>query len=54
MSAIVGNCDLLIEKQEGGTELTRRINVIRDSADAAAKELAEYQRRLSGTPRKTG
>jgi len=54
MSVIVGNCDLLIEKHEVGDELTRRITLIRDSAERAAKELAEYQSSVSRTLRKTG
>jgi hypothetical protein len=46
LSAIVGNCDLLYEKTEKGTEYARRLAVIRDLAESAAKELAEHQRNV--------
>ena len=46
LSAIVGNCDLLYEKTEKGTDYARRLAVIRDLAESAAKELANHQRNV--------
>ncbi len=46
LSAIVGHCDLLIEETEQGTEHARRLTLIRDTANTAAKELKEHQRQL--------
>ena len=46
LSGIVGNCDLLYEKTEKGTDYARRLAVIRDLAESAAKELANHQRNV--------
>lgn len=52
LSIIIGNCDLLIEKTEAGTEYARRLAVIREVADAPVKELAEHQRQAEAELRK--
>ncbi len=54
LSAIIGHCDLLNEMTEQGTEYARRISVIRELADSAAKELAEHQRKLANEIQKAG
>jgi len=54
LSAIVGNCDLLYEKTEKGTEYARRLAVIRDLAESAVKEIMEHQRRAEAESRKAG
>ena len=41
MSVIIGNCDLLIEKMEEGTEQSKRVSTIRAIADEAVKELTK-------------
>jgi len=51
LAAIIGNCELLIEKTEGGTEYARRLFLIRDIAQTAVKELAEHQRQLQAEMR---
>ena len=53
LSVIVGNCDLLIEKTEPGTDQARRLAIIREAADAAVKELAEYQQSVETQTRTT-
>lgn len=53
LSVIVGNCDLLIEKTEPGTEHARRLAIIREAADAAVKELTEYQYSMEAHTRTT-
>jgi DNA-binding FrmR family transcriptional regulator len=50
LSAIVGQCDLLNEVIEQGTDCASRLAAIRDIADAAVKELIEHQRRLQAEP----
>lgn len=52
LSAIVGHCDLLIEKTEQGTEYARRLALIRDIANTAVKELKEHQRQLEAEMRR--
>jgi len=54
LSAILGQCDLLIEVTEAGTEPANRLAVIRDIAESAAKELNEYQRKVATETRKAG
>jgi len=54
LSGIVGNCDLLYEKTESGTEYARRLVVIRDLAESAVKEIMEHQRRAEAESRKAG
>jgi hypothetical protein len=54
LSAIVGNCDLLSQMTEKGTEYSRRLAVIRDLAESAAKELTEHQKNLETETRDTG
>jgi hypothetical protein len=45
MSVIIGNCDLLREKMEEGTEQSKRVLTIRAIADEAVKELTKDIRR---------
>jgi hypothetical protein len=54
LSAIVGNCDLLYENTESGTEYARRLAVIRDLAESAVKEIMEHQRKAEAESRKAG
>jgi len=54
LSAIIGHCDLLKERIELGAEYAKRVNMIRDLADSAARELAEHQRKLANEIRKAG
>ena len=44
LSVIIGNCDLLIEKTEEGTEYADRLAVIREAAQTAAERITEHQR----------
>ena len=53
-SAIIGNCDLLIEKTEQGTEYARRLAVIREIAESAVKELNEHQQQVEAETRRPG
>lgn len=53
MSTIIGNCDLLLEKSELGTEQTQRLTTIRETAREAVKELVEHQRELEAHTRST-
>jgi hypothetical protein len=41
LSIIIGNCHLLNEMTEPGTEYARRLALIRDTAESAVKELTE-------------
>jgi hypothetical protein len=41
MSVIIGNCDLLREKMDEGTEQSKRVSIIRAIADQAVKELTK-------------
>ena len=52
-SAIIGNCDLLIEKTEAGTPYTERLASIREIAETAVTELTEHQRQLEAETRRT-
>jgi len=54
LAAIIGHCDLLIEMPSLGTEYVRRLTLIRDTAESAAKELKEHQRDLDEPGRKSG
>ena len=54
LSAIIGHCDLLKEMTEQGAEYARRVGMIRDLADSAAKELAEHQRKQAKEIPKAG
>jgi hypothetical protein len=58
LSAIVGNCDLMLEAAEEGTEPTRRLNLILDLANAMAVELKRLQhqdaRRIRSTDEQQG
>ena len=54
LAAIIGNCDLLIEKTEQGTEYARRLGLIREIADSAVKELTEHQQQVEAETRKSG
>lgn len=51
LSAIIGYCDLLIEKAEEETECAKRLRLIHNLAKSAAKELAEHQCQLSSVMR---
>lgn len=46
LSVIIGNCDLLSEMLEPGTEQARRAAVIRVTADEAVKELTKDFRKV--------
>ena len=54
LSDIVGHCDLLNEMTEQGTEYARRLAIIRDIAESAAKELTEHQRQVATAVRRAG
>ena len=54
LGAITGQCDLLIEQVEQGTECARRLTVIRTIAETTAKELVEIQREADAKTRKAG
>ncbi|HUD63096.1 MAG TPA: hypothetical protein VMQ17_00885 [Candidatus Sulfotelmatobacter sp.] len=54
LTAIVGHSDLLIESTERGTEYARRLTLIRDIAESAAKELIEHRRTIEAEKRKAG
>src|SRR4051794_28631673 len=43
LSIIIGNCDLLIEKAEQGTEAAQRLTVIREAAKTIVNELTGQQ-----------
>lgn len=47
LSTIVGNCDLLNEMTEQGTEYAKRLAIIRHAAVSAAKDLTEHQGQLA-------
>ena len=51
LTAIIGYCDLLIEKAEEETECAKRLRLIHNLAKSAAKELAEHQCQLSSVVR---
>jgi len=53
LSIIIGNCDLLIEKTEQGTEYAKRLGVIREVAITTVNELVEHQRQLEAAVQKT-
>jgi hypothetical protein len=53
LSAIVGNCDLLLDTAEEGTEQARRLNLILDMANATAAELKRLHHQLMGRTRST-
>jgi hypothetical protein len=46
VSAIIGHCDLFLEKTEPGTPHANRISVIREIAQTAVKELVEHQQQV--------
>jgi len=54
LAAIIGQCDLLNEMMEQGTENARKLALIRDIADSAVKELREHQREIEAERRKAG
>ena len=47
LSAIIGNCDLLNEQVEAGSECAKRLSLIHDVAQEMAKELNEHQCELA-------
>ena len=53
LSAIIGYCDLVIEKAEKGTECAKRLRLIQKLAQFAAEELADHQCRLASFIRST-
>jgi len=54
LAAIVGHSDLLIQRTERGTEYARRLTLIRNIAESAAKELGEHQLRMEAERRRAG
>jgi hypothetical protein len=46
LSAIIGQCDLLSEKVEEGTESAKRLVMIHDLAKSAARELTDHLQEL--------
>ncbi len=53
LSTIIGNCDLLIENTEEGTEVQQRLAVIREAAKTIANEVnAEQEQRKAKTHKK--
>jgi hypothetical protein len=53
LSAIIGNCDLLLEATEQGSEHARRLNLILEMANAAAMELKKLHHQLARRIRST-
>lgn len=53
LSTIIGNCDLLIENTEQGTEIAQRLTVIRDAAKTAADELTAQQEQQEAKTHRT-
>jgi hypothetical protein len=53
LSAIVGNCDLLLDTAQAGTEQARRLNLILDMANATAAELKKLHHQLTKQIRST-
>jgi hypothetical protein len=52
LSVIVGNCDLVMEQiEEKQPDLSMRVQVIREIAHAAARELGEHQGELEAMNR---
>ena len=54
MAVIIGHCNVLCEMVEPGTEHSKRLVLIRDIAESAAKELAEHQRKNGSIEAKSG
>jgi Na+/citrate or Na+/malate symporter len=54
LAVIVGHCDLLREITEEGTDYAKRLALIRDTAEAAAKDLREHQQKIEVEMRKSG
>ena len=53
LSTIVGNCDLLLEDTEKGSDCAHKLTVIREAAESAAKEITEHQRQVEAEQRST-
>jgi hypothetical protein len=47
LAAIVGLCDLLLEKTDQGSEAAARLTEILDLASTAANDLKQFQRQLA-------
>jgi hypothetical protein len=54
LAVIVGHCDLLSDGLKKGSQCAKRVNAIQETAQGMAKELNEYQRRLSESAREAG
>lgn len=53
LSIIIGNCDLLIERMEKGSEHAHRLEMIRDVAKTAVAELTKHQQEMEAKARRT-
>lgn len=47
LSVIIGNCELLEEQAQAGSECAKRLGLIRDVAQEMAEELNKHQCKLS-------
>jgi|HubBroStandDraft_1064217.scaffolds.fasta_scaffold00024_62 hypothetical protein len=47
LSVIIGNCDLLSEQVQPGSEFAKRLRLIHDVAQGIARELNEHQVELT-------
>jgi hypothetical protein len=54
LAVIVGHCDLLSDDLKKGSQCSKRVSAIQETAQGMAKELNEYQRRLSESAREAG
>jgi hypothetical protein len=43
LSVIIGNCDLMTEQVQAGSECAKRLRLIHDVAQGIARELNEHQ-----------
>ena len=53
LSIIIGNCDLLLERSEQGTESTRRLATIKDLAKSITDKLVQQPAETDQKARKT-
>ena len=54
LAVISGHCDLLSDHLKEGSPCAKRVSIIREIAQGAAKELDEYHRRLVEPARGVG
>lgn len=47
LSAVIGNCDLIMEKTPEDSPMLQRMLLIRDTAKSMAADLAEFQSELA-------